>query len=300
MNKNQVNQTPENDNQSNDLLNTLTTLNALTTYNRSRCQFVNYNSNISSQLFMNSTTGNCFCQQLYFYMTYQSAESNLLFEIISPMFLGKILYTPNTPAYVDLIKRVNATFENADTLLKLIGSVADLANFTLYSFGLDNEMGVKIFETYTQLIQKIVFNSSQPIDVENIVLQVKILTQIFYFVHNLGYCVELDKFRGYGSESEAVSVGADLLANANMWSVFVFENPELVVNNLNVLPNLVPYKIRMNSSLTHNTQYTQDKVYSYGASNCFGCNAYFTYGFIYMQDMIERGKFFFSLLFKKG
>ena len=60
--------------------------------------------------------------------------------------------------------------------------------------------------------------------------------------------------------------------------------------------------------------YTQDKVYYYGntfklnklckklrltfefayskkgPSDCLGCNSYFLYGFIYMQDMLEKGK----------
>lgn len=301
INENDQNQTsaPKEDtnkNAANEMLIYLTNLNALRFQNRSKCQYINYKSNISSRLFMNSTTGNCFCQTVYFTLNELSSQTNLLYKIIAPMFLGKILYTPNTPAYMDLIKSANSTFENADTLLKLIGSVADLANFTLVSLGLNEEAGVENLKVFVKLIQDLQGNQSQAIDVENLILQIKLVTQVLYFVRNLGYCIELDKFVGYGSEDEAVSVGGDLLANGNMWSVIAFQNTEQVVNDLSVLPNLVKYKIRMNSSLTHNTQYTQDKVYYYGPSNCIGCNAYYTYGFIYMQDMIERGKWgFFGL-----
>ncbi len=280
----------------NEILTYLTNLNALTSFDRSKCQYINYTSNISFRLFINSTTGNCFCQTIYYALNELSPETNFLFKIIAPIFLGKILYAPNTPAYMDLIKSANSTFANADNLLKLIGSVADLTNFTFFSLGLNEEAGVENLKVFVKLIQGLQGNQSQAIDVDNLILQVKLVTQVLYFVRNLGYCVELDKFVGYGSEDEAVSVGGDLLANGNMWSVIAFQNPEQVVKNLNVLPNLVTYKIRMNSSLTHNTQYTQDKVYYYGSSSCFGCNAYYTYGFIYVQDMIERGNGFFSFL----
>lgn len=37
------------------------------------------------------------------------------------MFLGKILYGPNTPAYKKLIKRMNSTFESIDRLTILVG-----------------------------------------------------------------------------------------------------------------------------------------------------------------------------------
>lgn len=44
----------------------------------------------------------------------------------------------------------------------------------------------------------------------------------------------------------------------------------------------------MNASLTHDTTYTQDRIYNFGPSNCLGCNSYFLYGFIFIQDMLEK------------
>ncbi len=44
----------------------------------------------------------------------------------------------------------------------------------------------------------------------------------------------------------------------------------------------------MNSSQTRNTLFTQDRFHIYGPSNCLGCNPYFTFGFIYIQDMLEK------------
>jgi hypothetical protein len=233
-------------------------------------------------------------------MTTKSEITKILYEYMSPMFVGKILYAPNTPAYVELIRQANATFKNTETFLQFIGSLADLANFTLNSFDLNQEENLLQLTAYLELAQKLInlnlstnttsSSVTDVTDVENVVLQLKILTETLYFMRNLGFCIELDKFVGYASESEAVSVGGDLLANANMWGVISFQNPEKSTR----LPDIVAYKIRMNSSLTHNTQYTMDRVYYYGPSNCIGCNAYYTYGFIYMQDIIEKGNTFKS------
>jgi hypothetical protein len=270
----------------NELLENLKAFNSLTTLNRSLCQFNRF-SNFSSDLYKNSTTGNCFCQTIYNAMNVKSEATKLLYEYLSPMFVGKILYAPNTPAYAELIRQANATFKNTETFLQFIGSIADLANFTLDSFDLDQEESLLQLTAYLELVQRLINanGSASVADVENAVLQVKILTESLYFARNLGFCIELDKFVGYASESEAVSVGGDLLANANMWGVMSFLN----VEKSGRLPDIVSYKIRMNSSLTHNTQYTMDRVYYYGSSNCIGCNAYYTYGFIYMQDIIEKG-----------
>ena len=136
-----------------------------------------------------------------------------------------------------------------------------------------------------------VTNSPLPaFDLNSLILQAKLATEILLFMHNAGYCVELDKFVGYPTEDKAVRIGGDLLVTSQMWGVFAFQTPEVATSNgQSELPKLVTYKIRMNSSLTHNTIYTQDTIYYYGPSNCLGCNSYFLYGFIYMQDMLEKG-----------
>ena len=289
---------------SNQLLKFLKSFNNLTTRNRSTCQF-EYVSNMSanSQLYVNSTTRSCFCQTIYYIMNSYSATTTLLFDMISPMFFGKILYAPNTPAYAKLIKRANATFENADTLLKLVGSLADVLNFTLDSLDLNLQDGIDNFKEYIRLAQTFLnsnVSSDQTSNLDETILQTKIIIEELYFIQNLGYCIELDKFVPYNNEEEAVNVGGDLLANSNMWGVIAFNNPEVSgANGVGRLPDIVSYKIRMNSSLTHNTIYTQDTIYYYGPSNCLGCNSYFMYGFIYMQDMLEKGTFknLFSLFF---
>lgn len=97
--------------------------------------------------------------------------------------------------------------------------------------------------------------------------------------------MDLNKFIGYENEEKAVAAGLDLIEKQTFWAAIVFNKPERTGGGL---PNLVSYKIRMNASLTHDTTYTQDRIYHFGPSNCLGCNAYFLYGFIYIQDLLEK------------
>ena len=203
----------------------------------------------------------------------------MLFKQIRPVLLGKILYAPNTKAYANLIKKANSTFENAETLLRYIGTIADTGSFVIKSLEL-NEIYIQALKEQLQITQS----------TDTIILQIKLIIEQLYFIRNLGYCVELDKFVGYPSESEAIRIGGELLVNSNFWGAFIFQNSEINgQNNVSQLPNIISYKIRMNSSLTHNTFYTQDIFYKYGPSNSITSNYYFLYGFIYMQDMLEKG-----------
>jgi hypothetical protein len=79
-------------------------------------------------------------------------------------------------------------------------------------------------------------------------------------------------------------VGTKLIGSDAFLAAFIFQNAQL---DDQTLPKILSYKIRMNSSFTHNTIFTQDRFYNYNPSNCLGCNTYFTYGFIYLQDLLE-------------
>jgi hypothetical protein len=83
---------------------------------------------------MTSTTKSCFCQTGYVFIKGMSRDTQYIFNQISPMFLGKVLYAPNTPAYNELIKRMNSTFANLDNAGQFIGSLSDLLNNVLVSF----------------------------------------------------------------------------------------------------------------------------------------------------------------------
>ncbi|RNA31837.1 ATP-binding cassette sub-family A member 1, partial [Brachionus plicatilis] len=226
----------------------------------------------STQFLVNSTTKSCFCQSVYAIINGISESSQFLFRQIKPMFLGKVLYSPNTPVYTDLVKQINQTFSQMDGIVRVIGSTADLGDQLL-----------KQLDLLSPNRTNITFNSLN-INLSSYMSQLNFTTALLYFIQNSLQCIELNKFEGFATEQELVSTGLKLIDKEAFWAGLVFENAE----QNSALPKIVKYKIRMNAALTHDTSYTQDKLYYYGPSNCLGCNAYFTYGFIYLQDMIEK------------
>lgn len=254
---------------------------------------------IYTQALINSTgSKTCFCQTAYALINSLSQDTQVLFNQIKPMFLGKILYAPNTPAYRKLIKRMNATFESVDRLVALIGKSGQSIDNLIKRFNLTSPQSQAQLE---QALYTFGFDvSARNLTVKRLILQVRLLAQILKLTHNGLQCMELNKFVGYSNETQAVQAGLNMIDRQTFWGAIVFNNPEEPLNNnLTIdssnstirnssLPKIVSYKIRMNASLTHDTTYTQDRLYNFGPSNCLGCNAYFLYGFIYIQDMLEK------------
>lgn len=145
-----------------------------------------------------------------------------------------------------------------------------------------------LIEDYNQLAPQLSNFTLPTFSYEQISTQLASLAEILEFVNNLFGCVELDKFIGFPDEESAVGFG-DRLNGADsglgFWACLIFQNPQ--VDN-STLPDIVNYKIRMDASTTHNTIYAQDILYSYDYGNCQSCNKYFLYGFIYLQDILER------------
>ncbi len=125
-------------------------------------------------------------------------------------------------------------------------------------------------------------------NLEDFKKRIDFVAELLSFTHNIIYCFELDKFIGFKQEYEAVNVGLKLIQKESFWAAIIFQEDGNNSNESKQLPKIVKYKIRMNSSQTHNTIFTQDRFYTYGPANCLGCNPYFTYGFIYLQDMLEK------------
>jgi hypothetical protein len=186
--------------ESNNLLLFLTSFNDLVNLNKSDCGYDDANNlDPGLGLYMNSTTNNCFCQEIYFIMQTISRTTNILYNQLSPLLFGKILYAPNTPAYKKLIKRSNATFENAETLLKYIGGIADTLSYVLKTLNLDQDQGVEILKQNINFLTQ-QLNLNRSINIDEILLQTRLTVQKLYFIRNLGYCIELDRFVGYETE----------------------------------------------------------------------------------------------------
>lgn len=241
----------------------------------------------ATQILINSTSKTCFCKTMYVIIATLSEDTQVLFRQLKPMLLGKLVYAPNTPAYQKLIERANTTFANIDKLGQLIKQTADVLT-QMMAQNSGNEESFKMYSELEAMLGALLNVTTPVLDFEKLKTETKLLTQVLYFTANLLECFELNKFVGYPDESSAVAAGSKLIHEEVFWAALIFKNPETTINGQAVLPEIVNYKIRMNASLTHDTTYTQDRIYRFGPSNCLGCNAYFLYGFIYVQDILEK------------
>lgn len=110
------------------------------------------------------------------------------------------------------------------------------------------------------------------------------------FFSNSLQCIVLDRFVGYPDEQSAVKATGSSL----VWSALIFQNPEKVdpVSNRPILPDIVNYKIRMNSTMVPDTTAVQSRTYTFRPPvflGCSECQDYLIYGFMFLQDMIEKG-----------
>ncbi len=219
----------------------------------------------------NNQTTKCFCQNLFESIEQQSPIGKELFSYLKPLILGKILYAPNTSyAYNELIKRMNTTFSNIAHLSDLLSDLSSITN-----------------KTFDQYLNK--FNSGDNNDllINKIKTNIKFVSDLTKYASSILKCYDTNKFIGFKSEKEAVEYGSHLMENKTFWAAIIFQN--VSQNSSDQLAKIVKYKIRMDSISTHDTAYYSDSSSNnYGPAICQTCNRYFLFGFIYLQDMLEK------------
>jgi hypothetical protein len=194
------------------------------------------------------------------------------------VFLGKILYAPNTTLYNHLVTKINSTFALVDELTNLLTQASVVINSIDDLKPLIDVISAQILENMLNI------NISQ---IQNVIDNLKNYEQVILAVRNLVICFEWNKFEGFATEEELVDVGMDMISQGTFWAGIVFKDEDKS-NNMSTLPNLMNYKIRMSTTFTHNTFFAKDRYYVYGPNNCPTCNIDFLYGYIYLQDMIEK------------
>ena len=233
----------------------------------------------STILFTNSTVKSCFCQNIY-----QKIDSTF-FDILKPIFLGKILYSPNTPAYNDLIKRLNSSFENLDNFGNLLHQVSFVLKILNSQLAQNKETVEFLIDIFNQNKPQFIKSTLPSFNYTQVNTTLRFTTELLDFLSNIVNCVELNRFIGLPTEKAVEDLGLKLIDKESFWAGIIFQNPQI---DNSTLPDIVNYKIRMNSSQVHNTFYTQDRFYDYNYGNCVYCNAYYLFGFIYLQDLLER------------
>uniref|UniRef100_A0A8C7J3L6 P-type phospholipid transporter n=1 Tax=Oncorhynchus kisutch TaxID=8019 RepID=A0A8C7J3L6_ONCKI len=192
----------------------------------------------------------------------QSLESNPLSRIvwrgIKPLFIGKLLYTPDTPAVRDVMKEVNKTFQDLQVLEELNGAWMEVAP------------GIKTYMESITLCLSCTFFCTVTLFMSFFILQ----------------CFSLNKLEGAATEGQMIDRALELLEEREFWAGIVFLLPN---TSLPGLPPHVTYKIRMDIDDVARTNKIKDRFWDPGpAADPFSDMRYIWGGFVYVQDLVER------------
>ncbi|XP_057192343.1 phospholipid-transporting ATPase ABCA1 isoform X2 [Triplophysa rosa] len=275
--------------------------------------------NIRAATAENSNTTNTngtgdFCKNLTDTLESSSAM-RLFWRTFRPFLQGKILYAPDTNVTQRIISEANRTFDAlakvgdlAEAWLQNKNEIWDFFNNSMQintlRVLLKNPVFAVVLDQWlegtrlsTALISNFLFNGPEserlpgmaPFDwrtVFNATNQVaEQLTQILE-------CFDLDKFEGVSSEPLLVEHALKLLNQDGFWAGVVFT--DLYANSNDPSdhqpPTHIKYKIRMDIEDTERTDKIKERSWSPSArDNPFNDLRYVRGGFVYLQDMLDRG-----------
>uniref|UniRef100_A0A8D3C3U3 P-type phospholipid transporter n=1 Tax=Scophthalmus maximus TaxID=52904 RepID=A0A8D3C3U3_SCOMX len=239
-----------------------------------------------------------------------SPISRMIWRALKPLLMGKILYTPDTPATQRIIHEVNKTFQELGVLRDLGGMWEELKP-KVWNF-MENGEEMDMVRTLLQNNASAAFFNAQLSETEWRVSDVfdflskasedqrpagsahtwrdvfNETDQAIQTISRFMECVNLDKLEPVANEERLVNKSMGLLNNQKFWAGIVF--PDITRSNSTDLPPNVNYKIRMDIDNVERTNKIKDGYWDPGPrADPFEDLRYIWGGFSYLQDVIEHG-----------
>uniref|UniRef100_A0A8C7U3C1 P-type phospholipid transporter n=1 Tax=Oncorhynchus mykiss TaxID=8022 RepID=A0A8C7U3C1_ONCMY len=237
-----------------------------------------------------------------------SPVSRMIWQALKPLLMGKILYTPATPATQKIIHEVNRTFQELGVLREL-GGMWEEVRPKVWTF-LESSEQMDLVRTLLKNNGTARFFTSQLAGTEWTVEDVSnFLTkhsedtrphgtaftwrevfnetdQAIMSISRFMECVNLDKMEPVANEERMVNKSMALLDDRKFWAGIVF--PDIEANS-SELPAIVNYKIRMDIDNVERTNKIKDGYWDPGPrADPFEDLRYIWGGFSYLQDIIEH------------
>uniref|UniRef100_A0A8C1BCS3 ABC transporter domain-containing protein n=1 Tax=Cyprinus carpio carpio TaxID=630221 RepID=A0A8C1BCS3_CYPCA len=215
-----------------------------------------------------------------------SPISRMIWRALKPLLMGKILYTPHSPATQKIIHEVNKTFQELG-ILRDLGGMLPMLKLILISIPFAQLAGTQwSVEDVTSFLSKHsedtrphgtaftwrdVFNETD---------------QAIMSISRFMECVNLDKLEPVSTEEKMVNESMSLLDNRKFWAGIVFLD---IQSNSSKLPPHVNYKIRMDIDNVERTNKIKDGYWDPGPrADPFEDLRYIWGGFTYLQDIVEH------------
>uniref|UniRef100_A0A3P9MSZ7 ATP-binding cassette, sub-family A (ABC1), member 1A n=1 Tax=Poecilia reticulata TaxID=8081 RepID=A0A3P9MSZ7_POERE len=238
-----------------------------------------------------------------------SPISRMIWRALKPLLMGKILYTPDTPATQRIIHEVNKTFQELGVLRDLGGMWEEMKP-KFWSF-MESSDEMDLVRSLLQSNTGAAFLDAQLSETEWSVSDVAdFLTKVsedrrpsgsaytwrdafnetdraIKTISQFMECVNLDKLESVPNEERLVNKSMGLLNNQKFWAGIVF--PDIAPNSTDLPPN-INYKIRMDIDNVERTNKIKDGYWDPGPrADPFEDLRYVWGGFSYLQDVIEQG-----------
>ncbi|XP_069575607.1 phospholipid-transporting ATPase ABCA1b isoform X2 [Brachyistius frenatus] len=268
--------------------------------------FGNHNSSEDeAALYDNSSTP--YCNSLVRDMD-SNPMSRMIWTALKPLLMGKILYTPHTPATQRVIHEVNRTFQELGVFRDLGGMWEEMRP-KVWSF-MESSEQMDLLRTLLKNNVTAGFFHTQLADTDWTVADVSdflskrvedrqlggALTwrevfnetdQAIVSISRFMECVNLDKLEPVSSEEGLINQSMLLLEDRKFWAGIVFPD---IAPNATELPPQLSYKIRMDIDNVERTNKIKDAYWDPGPrADPFEDMRYMWGGFSYLQDVIEQG-----------
>lgn len=238
-----------------------------------------------------------------------SPISRMIWRALKPLLMGKILYTPDTPATQRIIQEVNKTFQELGVLRDLGGMWEEMRpkirNFMENSEEMDlvrtllqNNASARFFnakligtEWRVEDVSRFLSKSSEDTRPHGTAYTWREVfnetDQAIQTISRFMECVNLDKLEPVANEERLVNKSMRLLDDRKFWAGIVFPDMQ---SNTSDLPLNVNYKIRMDIDNVERTNKIKDGYWDPGPrADPFEDLRYIWGGFTYLQDVIEHG-----------
>uniref|UniRef100_A0A8C3L206 P-type phospholipid transporter n=1 Tax=Chrysolophus pictus TaxID=9089 RepID=A0A8C3L206_CHRPC len=268
----------------------------------------------------NSTTP--YCNELMKNLE-SSPLSRIIWRALKPLLIGKVLYTPDTPAIRKIMAEVNRTFQELGVFRDLGGMWEEIspkiwtfmessqemdlirvsmlflpelqASYSAVSdkiFILDNASLLVVSSNWT--VEDVAhFLSKHPEEFETDNGMVYTWVDAFnetdraiQTISRFMECVNLDKLEPVATEVRLINKSLELLDERRFWAGVVFTE---IAPNSTELPQHVKYKIRMDIDNVERTNKIKDGYWDPGPrADPFEDMRYVWGGFTYLQDVVEQ------------
>ncbi|KAE8610555.1 hypothetical protein XENTR_v10012168 [Xenopus tropicalis] len=271
--------------------------------------FLGVNSTKKETYYLYDKTTTPFCNALI-----QSMESNpatkIAWSAMKPLLMGKVLYSPDSPAVREILKKANSTFEQLERVRQM-GKAWEEVGPQLWNFFHSSVQMNLVRDTIKNPTVKefltrqlgdegltaddvinFLYNGNQDerpegqvnYDWRNIF---NITDHAIRLFNQYMGCLTLDKFEGHDDESHLTHHALYLLEENKFWAGLVFLD---MFPWTNTLPSHVKYKIRMDIDAVEKTNKIKDRYWDPGPrADPVEDMRYIWGGFAYLQDMIDHG-----------